>query len=116
MGKYVPGGTKVGVTHWAAYHSPSNFRDPDDFVPERWLGDEKYKNDRKDVFRPFSTGPRNCIGINLAYAEIKLILTLLLWHFDMELCEGSSDWGHNIKVYAVYQRPPLVVRLRPVAR
>lgn len=46
----------------AAYHSEENFRDPDEFVPERFLGDERYKNDRFDVLQPFSYGPRNCIG------------------------------------------------------
>jgi cytochrome P450 len=54
--------TRVSVPHWAAFHSESNFRDADNFVPERWLGDVCYSNDSKDVLQPFSTGPRNCIG------------------------------------------------------
>jgi aspirochlorine biosynthesis cytochrome P450 monooxygenase len=61
-GRYVPPGTAVGVPSWAAYHSSHNFRDPDDFVPERWLGDPKYADDKRTVFQPFSYGPRNCIG------------------------------------------------------
>jgi cytochrome P450 len=50
----------------SANHSPSNFTDPAKFVPERWLDDtseyERYANDRREVFQPFSVGPRNCIG------------------------------------------------------
>lgn len=32
-------------------------------MPERWLDDERYKNDRRDAVMPFSVGPRSCIGI-----------------------------------------------------
>jgi len=115
-GRYVPPGNLIGVSQWACYHSTSNFKDPDKFVPERWLGEERYKDDRKDAFKPFSHGPRNCIGINLAYAEMRLILARLLWNFDMELCEESNDWVTGMRVYAVYQRPPLMIKLTPVTR
>lgn len=98
------------------YHSASNFKDPEEFVLERWLGDERYKDDRKDAFKPFSNRPRNCIGISLAYAEMKLILAHLLWYFDMELGKESSDWVTGMTVCAVYQRPPLMIKLTPVTR
>ncbi len=61
-GHYIPEGTKVSVTQHATYHSARNFKDPDSYVPERWLGDERYKDDNKDAYSPFSFGPRNCIG------------------------------------------------------
>ena len=48
----------------AAYHSPDNFVEPLSFLPERWLpdGGDRFSKDNKDVFEPFSAGPRNCIG------------------------------------------------------
>lgn len=54
--------TTVGVPHFAAYRSSYNFSRPTEFVPERWLGDEAFLNDKKDVFQPFNFGPRNCVG------------------------------------------------------
>jgi cytochrome P450 len=56
--------TTVTVAQYAAYHSSYNFKDPDSFVPERWLpeGQEEYGSDQKKVFQPFSYGPRNCLG------------------------------------------------------
>lgn len=44
------------------YRNPDNFTLPESFIPERWLGDERFVNDKKDAFRPFSHGPRDCIG------------------------------------------------------
>ena len=54
--------TVVSVHMLATYRSPLNFRDPDSFVPERFLGDERFVNDNRSALNPFSLGPRNCIG------------------------------------------------------
>ena len=63
-GYWVPGTTKVMMNHFAAYHSSQNFRNPESFLPERWLdeGKEEFQADQKDVYQPFSVGARNCIG------------------------------------------------------
>jgi len=60
-GYWVPEGTSVAVNSWAASHNAKNFRDPDTFIPERWL-DEAYASDNKKGMAPFSLGPRGCIG------------------------------------------------------
>jgi hypothetical protein len=47
------------VPHYTAGHWEYNFTDPDQFVPERWLPDERdarYANDKRDAFRPFAKG------------------------------------------------------------
>ena len=122
-GIYIPGNTIVAVDSYAASHSPSNFRDPEAFIPERWLALEdlashnvdqefaaNFKDDKKSVVQPFSTGPRNCIGQRLAMAQIRLIVARLMWEFDFEL-EGCNGWVDGIKVYTMYERPPLMCRL-----
>lgn len=59
----------VSVPHFAAYRSSYNFVDSDSFLPERWLAqgtegfDERFSTDKKGVLQPFSTGPRNCLGM-----------------------------------------------------
>jgi cytochrome P450 len=60
-GKWIPEGTTVSVGSWAASHNPVNFKNPDSFIPERWI-DEFYAADLKKAMRPFSLGPRACIG------------------------------------------------------
>lgn len=56
-GNWVTEGTSVAVTSWAASHNAANFRDPDSFIPERWLN-EAYSSDNKKGMQPFSLGPR----------------------------------------------------------
>ncbi|KAL1599753.1 hypothetical protein SLS60_007557 [Paraconiothyrium brasiliense] len=65
-GEYVPGNTLVGINFYAAFRSESNFYRGEEFVPERFLHDERadgeWSRDKRDVLQPFSYGPRNCIG------------------------------------------------------
>lgn len=94
-----------------------NFKDPEVFVPERWLpeGQVEFASDKKSVVQPFSFGPRNCIGKNLAYAELRLVLAKTLWSFDMKLHpETKQDWM-NQRTYRLWEKPPLVVQITPYA-
>ncbi|OAA77939.1 cytochrome P450 monooxygenase [Akanthomyces lecanii RCEF 1005] len=60
---FIPENALVENDMWALHHNPKYFTRPDDFVPERWLGDKAFKDDRLDSVKPFSIGPRNCIGM-----------------------------------------------------
>lgn len=111
---------KVGVPHLAAYHSPLNFHDPSSFIPERWLPSattdpsSPFFHDRRDVHKPFSFGPRDCIGRNLAFHEMRLILARLVWEFDLELMDESRRWaeGESQKIRVFWDKPALMVGVR----
>lgn len=60
-GKTVPPGTAVGVATWAASRSASNWTRPDEFIPERWIG-EGFDGDDRRSSQPFILGPRGCLG------------------------------------------------------
>jgi hypothetical protein len=47
---------------------------------------------------------------------MKVILARMIWNFDMELCEESKDWVKGQPIYLVYDKPPLMVKLKPVVR
>ena len=133
-GRPVPAGTTVGVNYFAAFHSPHNFHLPEKFAPERWLTDSStdkssssssYANDNRDVVQPFSVGPRNCLGKNLAWAEMQLVLSRLLWAYDVHWPEkgldgsreGADDgWQSEQKLFGFWVKPPLMVCLEPVER
>ncbi|KAJ6438805.1 Isotrichodermin C-15 hydroxylase [Purpureocillium lavendulum] len=118
-GKYVPSGTRVSAYHWATFRNPEHFVDPDEFLPERWLAkghalyDERFEADNKAIYKPFSCGPRDCLGKRLAQAEMRYIIAGLLLRFDFELSHGQDDWHDKQKTFTIWEKSPLYVRLRP---
>ncbi|KAK7918034.1 cytochrome p450 [Apiospora marii] len=115
-GHFVPGGTRVAVWHYAASHDPTLWTDPMGFHPERFLGDARFAGDNLDAMQPFSLGPRNCIGKNLAYAEMRLILAKIVYNFDMRIADESRGWLVGQKAFTVWDKPPLQVYLTPVKK
>ncbi|KAL9074394.1 MAG: hypothetical protein Q9157_004421 [Trypethelium eluteriae] len=59
----IPAGTPISLNQRLLFLDPHNFKDPDTFDPDRWLGTE---NDMEKHFWPFSRGPRNCLGMKCA--------------------------------------------------
>lgn len=56
-----------------------------EFLPERWLAKEgEPLHVRKNAWRPFEQGPRNCIGQELAQIELRAILALTVREMDIE--------------------------------
>ncbi|KXJ85762.1 cytochrome P450 [Microdochium bolleyi] len=116
FGTYIPGGVALGIHQWPAYHYPGNFAKPDEFCPERWLGDPEFANDHREIFQPFSHGPRDCIGKNLAYAEMRTILARMLFNFDMALENRSREWLADLKTFQLWDKPAMYVKLTPRQR
>ncbi|KAK5119344.1 hypothetical protein LTR85_007700 [Meristemomyces frigidus] len=115
-GQQVPAGAQIYVTNLAANRNPNNFREPSSFIPERWLPESTdFASDKKHALQPFSTGPRVCLGRNMAYHEIRIILAKVLWNFDLQLCSESDDWIDQ-KIYIFWDKGPLYCQLRPVKR
>ncbi|EED22142.1 cytochrome P450 monooxygenase, putative [Talaromyces stipitatus ATCC 10500] len=112
LGEYIPENTYASIHHWAMYRREEYFTDPDTYHPERFLGDSRFSNDQREAFQPFHLGPRNCLGRNLAYSEIRLILALIIFNFDMTLADESHDWIQQ-RNYLTWKKPPLKVYLTP---
>ncbi|KAH8647476.1 cytochrome P450 [Tricladium varicosporioides] len=111
-GRFVPGGTTVGVNFWAASHSASNFTSPESFIPERWFPTPIFPTDDLKANQPFSYGPNNCLGKNLAYAEMRLLLAHLVWNFDLDLVEEKEgNWIDRCKIFILWVKPELKVKL-----
>ncbi|ROV87631.1 hypothetical protein VMCG_10616 [Cytospora schulzeri] len=113
LGERLPGNTVLGIPQRAMFLSESNFKRAKEFIPERWLGDVDFLTDRKDCFNPFSVGPRNCIGMNLAYAEFRMILARIVWSFEIDIAECSCNWMEDQRSYLHWDKTPLYVYLSP---
>ncbi|TEY39982.1 hypothetical protein BOTCAL_0444g00040 [Botryotinia calthae] len=131
-GQYVPEGVTVGVGFISAQFSTDNFHLPYEFHPERWLSVEDveelkskfpdmklndprvFEGDDRKARQPFSNGPANCIGKNLAYAEMRVLLGNVVWGFDLEGGEDSETWLERNKIYVLWKKPELWVKLKRV--
>ncbi|KAJ0308585.1 hypothetical protein Brms1b_009463 [Colletotrichum noveboracense] len=114
-GEFIPEGVSVGVHIYVANRSTANWTRPDEFIPERWLGkDPEFAGDKRDASQPFLLGPRMCVGRNLAYAEIRVIIARLVCQFDIENVT-KEDWMDQ-KVFMAWEKMPLWIKLHPVRR
>ncbi|HEY0877041.1 MAG TPA: cytochrome P450 [Zeimonas sp.] len=78
--------------HRPAMHDPRNFGDPERFDPDRWLHrpDDARAHESR-AFLQFGTGPRVCPGRHLAGVEMRLVLSMLMRNFRLELaCDPAT--------------------------
>jgi cytochrome P450 len=62
MGFLTESQTTVSVHAWSATRNERNFKDPDSFIPERWLGLDPNTTDTFSASQPFLLGTRGCLG------------------------------------------------------
>ncbi|KAJ6457611.1 cytochrome P450 [Mycena sanguinolenta] len=112
----IPEGTSVVVPPYTIHRDPRNFSpNPDKYIPDRWLAkDDDLKfvtND--DAFIPFSSGPANCVGKNLAMLEIRMVVVYIMQAFKLQFSDGYDTyrWEHDLKDYFVMQKGSLPVNL-----
>ncbi|KAH8820182.1 cytochrome P450 [Xylogone sp. PMI_703] len=115
LGHFIQENTYVAIHQWALYRREDYFFNANEFHPERFLDHPDFSNDRLDALQPFHVGPRNCLGKNLAYSEMRLILARTIYNFDMRLDESSVNWVKQ-KNFLMWQKGPLRVHLTPVTR
>ncbi|MBY6412860.1 cytochrome P450 [Rhodococcus sp. BP-252] len=84
--------------------------DPEVFDPDRFLP-ERVRARRADLYRPFGTGMRACIGRQFAQHEILLTLATLLRNFEFE-----ADPNYDLRVKEMITLKPDGLRMRLHAR
>ncbi|KAK0120157.1 hypothetical protein ONS95_011563 [Cadophora gregata] len=97
-GYEIPPGTQVSINLAELGKDPQYWPDPELYIPERWLGPYKgHEADRKATL-PFSAGPRNCIGMQFALRELRLLLAMVVRKFELSLVPNQS---HKLKLFLV---------------
>jgi cytochrome P450 len=103
------------VRIFAVNRSANYFHDPDSFVPERWLpkGERpsEFVNDKLSVSKPVSVGFHSCLGKPLAWVEMRLVLTRVLWAFDIAEEEGMRVHFDDFPMMMMVEKQPLMLRL-----
>jgi len=63
---HIPPGTPTSMTSYLMHHNQTIFPSSHEYIPQRWLD-----NPRLDKYlASFTKGTRQCVGMNLAYAEL----------------------------------------------
>lgn len=109
-GSYVPKGTEVFTETYTMQRSPQYWHAPDEYRPERWVerGEgSPYAQDVHEAFKPFSSGPRACLGREMALQTLRLTTALLVYRFHMQIVdEKRFVWEQDTDsrmIYSQYQ-------------
>ena len=106
----IPQGDIVVVSPSVAHRLPNVFKDPHQFNPERFLGEQAEDLLEKFSFIAFGAGRHNCLGEKFAYLQVKIIWSVLLRNFDLQLCQAHPEPDYSALV--VGPKAPCMVRFR----
>eukprot|EP00752_Nemacystus_decipiens_P011636 g10331.t1 len=80
----IPKGHYVGTSPYLAMHLPEVFENPDKFDPDRF-GPERQEGKQPYSFVGFGAGIHQCLGQQLAYVQVKTIISVLLREYKMDI-------------------------------
>ncbi|BFY99401.1 hypothetical protein BsWGS_02441 [Bradybaena similaris] len=111
-GVTIPKGTTVVLPYFYALKDPRMFQDPEKFDPNRFSPEEKEKRDPL-AFAAFGHGPRICLGMRLAYLELKQGLVHVIRKLRVVLNDKTEPQKGSGGV--VFKEHNLLVPEKPVA-
>jgi cytochrome P450 len=97
-GLSLPAGAVVLIGTHNLHRHPTFWRDPDCFLPERWLDGERPT--ARCAYLPLGAGPRACLGMYFATVEGPLLLALIGRRYDIKLAQAEVE-------------PEVMITLRP---
>uniref|UniRef100_A0ACD5WLB8 Uncharacterized protein n=1 Tax=Avena sativa TaxID=4498 RepID=A0ACD5WLB8_AVESA len=86
----IPAGTRVLVSVWSIGRDPELWDEPDEFMPERFLGSRIDVKGQDFQLLPFGSGRRMCPGYNLGLKVIEVSLANMLHGFEWRLPDGMA--------------------------
>lgn len=81
----------LSMTHYVYHNQDQFFPDASSFRPERWLDDSAREAENEKNFISFSRGSRNCVGMNLAYAELYYGFAHLFRRFEITKADSMQE-------------------------
>ncbi|KAI8094932.1 cytochrome P-450 cyp509A1 [Gilbertella persicaria] len=85
--KFIPKGSRVSVDIYCMHHYNKVWPDAETFNPDRFSGNEHTQHGIS--WLSFSSGARQCLGMNFSLAEQRVVLSMLLRKYDWSLPKDS---------------------------
>ncbi|GAQ88908.1 cytochrome P450 [Klebsormidium nitens] len=86
----------IAVPIYPLHRDPATWgADADVFNPERFENGPAGAATDARAYIPFASGPRNCVGQQLAMLETKMVLAMVLQRFRFSVAPGYRHWPHN---------------------
>jgi sterol 14-demethylase len=111
VGGYVaPAGSLAMVAPALSHRLADVFTDPDRYDPDRFGPGRQEDRRHRHALIGFGGGHHRCIGSTFAYQQIKVIWSVLLQTFDLELADRGPQPDYS--TFVVGPRPPCRIRYR----
>lgn len=115
-GYHVASGTNVFVNVWAIQRDPKIWESPNQFIPERFMNENKKINFKGLDFElvPFGSGRRKCPGLDFGLASFECVLANLLYWFDWKLPEDMGGELDMTELHGITVHKKIPLRLIPL--
>ncbi|KAG8764895.1 hypothetical protein FRC15_007343, partial [Serendipita sp. 397] len=88
----IPAGGIVNVATAGVHFNPRYWKDPEEFRPERFLGDWP-----RNAFLPFAAGARACMGRRFAEVEAIIVLCKIVANYRIDILEEARFAGETFE-------------------
>ncbi|KAJ5713013.1 Benzoate 4-monooxygenase cytochrome P450 [Penicillium malachiteum] len=87
----IPAGTPVSQSNYFVHMDPTLFPEPEKFDPDRWTRAADKGEHLSRFIVSFTKGSKQCLGMNLAYAEIYMTLAHIVRRFEFTPHETTPE-------------------------
>ncbi len=100
LGKFtIKKDTLIGVSFYELHRNPKYWDNPDQFDPNRFLGEQKKHS--MQYFYPFGAGPRMCIGAGFAMYEMCLAISYIIKKYKVVSVQNTVNFNPLITLKPV---------------
>jgi sterol 14-demethylase len=106
-------GDLVAATPAVSNRLPSDFPDPDSFVPARYLDPRREDDLNPWTWIPFGGGRHRCVGAAFAMMQLKAIFSVLLRQFTFDLAQPPDSYRNDHSKMVVQLQQPCRAHVQP---
>lgn len=111
---FIPKNTAIVVATAGEGLDEAQFPDNASFQPGRWIFEQRPPRERDPARKlfPFGSGPRLCPGRFLALTEIKMVVSMIMRNFELELDVHAPPVKEVLNFFMAPSSLPVRIRLR----